>query len=189
MRSIKARSVGNLRPSAKPLLLMKIHLLFVAAVALSGCASPESGPRVALDSLATAGGGAAAYFAGNKDPALTTAGAVGGFVVSEALQSIARSGRGKAYNSGIEEGKAMGQEEILKGLWEESNGLPKNTRRNSLLAPALIVPTRIQNGARYDAHKADPSSLQAERILVPKVSTTNATSNAHYEKFQTTEEP
>ncbi len=145
---------------------------------------------MAIDSLATAGGGAAAYFAGDKDPAMTTAGAVGGFVVSEAFQAIAKSGRQKAFNSGIEEGTIIGQQQVLKGLWEESNGLPKNRRGNSrTLVPTLNVPARSQNGARYDPHTATPSSIHPEKIFVPTSSTTNATSNAHYETFQEQDQP
>ncbi len=164
------------------------HLpLLALSLALTGCAG--TGQRVAFDSLSTVGGGAAAYYAGDKDPALTTAGAVSGFVVSEALQSMAASGREKAYNSGIEEGKAIGQEEVLKGLWEESNGLPRRngSRVYQNLNPALNVPARIQNGVRYDAHSAEPSSIQPEKILVPAMTSTNAISNPHYETFQSTE--
>lgn len=165
---------------------MKISILFLSSILLlTGCASPETGQRVALDSLATTGGGAAAYFAGNHDPALTTAGAVGGFVVSEAFQAMARSGRQKAYNSGLEEGKAMGQEQIIKGLWEESNGLPKNNRRNyQTLSLVLSVPSRSQGSVIYDTHFAPSITPQPEKILIQDISATNHVSYPHYEKFQ-----
>ncbi len=150
---------------------------------VAGCAGqPGAGQRVALDSLATGVGGAAAYYGSGRDPALTTAGAVGGFVVSEAFQSMAKSGRQKAYNSGLEEGKALGQEQILKGLWEESNGLPKS--RSPLPVSPVLVPARIQNGVLYDAHSASPISVQPEKILIPSSSATNSTFNSHYEQFQ-----
>lgn len=156
---------------------------------LTGCSSVGSGQRVAIDSLATGVGGAAAYYGGGKDPALTTAGAVGGFVVSEAFQAMARSGRQKAYNSGIEEGKAMGQEQILKGLWEESNGLPRNNRNYQTLSPVLIVPAHEQNGVLYDTHTAEPAVLQPEKILVPLMASTNTMFNPHYEQFQNLKKP
>ncbi|MDD2709233.1 MAG: hypothetical protein PHV34_14700 [Verrucomicrobiae bacterium] len=177
---------------------MKYLLLLIPALFLAGCASSSgTGQRVALDTLATAGGGAAAYFAGGKDPALTTAGAVGGFVVSEAFQTMARSGRQKAYNSGVEEGKAIGQQQVLQGLWEESNGLPKNRRMEFF--PVLTVPVREQNGVRYDAHQAPGQTIRPEKILTNQpvmsqtsaagdpaaAAMTNQTNTLHYETFQT----
>lgn len=179
-------------------------VFYLIPLFLVGCAGqPGTSQRVALDTLATAGGGAAAYFGGGGDPALTTAGAVGGFVVSEAFQTMARSGREKAYNAGIEEGKAMGQEQILQGLWEESNGLPGNRRMNvqPALPPfrrVLTVPAREQNGVRYDAHRAPSRIMNPEKILTnqptitqagapgdPAVAVTHSTNQTHYEIFQT----
>jgi hypothetical protein len=163
---------------------MKMLSLIAVSFLLAGCAGqPGTGQRVALDTLATGGGGAAAYFAGGQDPALTTAGAVGGFVVSEAFQAIARSGRQKAYNSGIEEGKAIGQQQVLQGLWEESNGLPKS-RKKMDFQPVLVVPAREQNGVRYDAHTASGQSTTPEKILTNQPVTTNQTNHLHYEQFQ-----
>ena len=167
-----------------------ILLLVLTVVIFTGCAgSPGTGQRVALDTLATGGGGMAAYYASGKDPAVTTAGAVGGFVVSEAFQAMARNGRTKAYLSGIEEGKAIGQEEILHGLWEESNGLTNHNGVHAYqnLNPVLNVPTRIQNGVKYDSHAAGSETPQPEKILIPTVTTTNATFNTHYEEFQNRE--
>jgi hypothetical protein len=166
---------------------MKLLPILLVPIILAGCAGqPGTGQRVALDALATGGGGAAAYFAGGHDPALTTAGAVGGFVVSEGFQAIARSGRQKAYNSGIEEGKAIGQEQILRGIWEESNGLPKpgNAHRHQTLSPALNVPARIQNGVLYDAHSAPVKVVTPEKILTNQPMITNQTNRLHYETFQ-----
>ncbi|MDD2709092.1 MAG: hypothetical protein PHV34_13990 [Verrucomicrobiae bacterium] len=178
---------------------MKHLLLIISALFLAGCAgSSGTGQRVALDTLATAGGGIAAYFAGGKDPALTTAGAVGGFVVSEAFQTMARSGRQNAYHSGVEEGRAIGQQQVLQGLWEESNGLPRNRRMEFF--PVLTVPAREQNGVRYDAHQAPSQTIKPEKILTnqPAISktpasedpsaaaTTHQTNTLHYETFQTT---
>ena len=167
---------------------MKVIFTLLSFVILfTGCAgNPGTGQRVAIDSLATGGGGMAAYYASGKDPSVTTAGAVGGFVVSEAFQAMARNGRTKAYLSGIEEGKAIGQEEILHGLWEESNGLPPRNGRYTYqnLNPVLNVPARIQNGVKYDSHIAASVILQPEKILIPTVTTTNGTFNTHYEKFQ-----
>ena len=167
---------------------MKIifHLLpFV--LLLTGCAGPGTGQRVAFDALATGGGGMAAYYASGKDPAVTTAGAVGGFVVSEAFQAIARNGRTKAYLSGVEEGKAIGQEEILHGLWEESNGLPKSHQRNfNVLTPSLTVPAREQNGVKYDAHVATTIAVNPEKILIAPLTSTNLVTS-HYEEFQNLE--
>lgn len=164
---------------------MKPLILSIFAFALAGCGSPGTGQRVAFDSLGAVGGGSAAYFAGGKDPALTTAGAVGGFVVSEGIQAIAKSGRRKAFNSGIEEGKAIGQEQILKGLWEESNGL-SGKGGSFQRVPSVIVPAREQNGVLYDAHIAPvvvpPGS--PERIHVPAVSTGQGGLYPHYETFQ-----
>lgn len=155
----------------------------ILALFLAGCGSPGTGQRVAFDSLGVVGGGSAAYFAGGKDPALTTAGAVGGFVVSEALQTIAKSGRRKAFNSGVEEGKAIGQEQILHGLWEESNGL---RGKSGTSGQPLTVPAREQNGVLYDAHAA-PTVVPAgtpEKIRVPAVSTRQGALYPHYETFQ-----
>ncbi len=155
--------------------MKKILILFCLAVA--GCSSPGTGQRVGLDALATGGGGMAAYFAGNKDPALTTAGAVGGFVVSEALQVIAASGRKKAYRSGIEEGKAIGQEQILQGLWEQSNGL----RTAPPKSQTILMPARVQNGVLYDAVPMTIEDAQNSKVLIPAVETTEAAFPAHYE--------
>ena len=165
----------------KPLLLTASCSLLTLLV---GCGSPDGGQRVALDSLAVGTGGAAAWLGGNKDPALTTAGAVGGFVVSEAFQSMARSGRQKAYNSGVEEGRAIGQEQVLKGLWEESNGLPTNSRSPG---PLLTVPGRVQNGVLYDAHTVVPGTLP-ERVLIQPAGT-NAVPRPHYEILSPILEP
>jgi hypothetical protein len=161
---------------------MKKYLLPICLLTLfSGCATtPGTGQRVTIDSLATGVGGAAAYFGSEGDPALTTAGAVGGFVVSEAFQAMAHSGRRKAYNSGLEEGKAIGQEQVLKALWEESNGLPRNNKNYH----PLVVPFRVQNGVLYDAHVAPSETSRPERILIPGIINTNAVSNPHYEQFQ-----
>lgn len=161
----------------KPLLLLTVSCSLLTL--LVGCGSTDSGQRVALDSLAVDTGGAAAWFGGNKNPALTTAGAVGGFVVSEAFQSMARSGRQKAYHSGVEEGRAIGQEQVLKGLWEESNGLPRNPKSPR---PFLTVPARVQNGVLYDVHTVAPTS-SPERFLVQPPGT-NAMAHPHYETLQ-----
>ena len=166
---------------------MKNLILSIFVMTLVGCSSPGTGQRVAFDSLGAVGGGTAAYFAGGKDPALTTAGAVGGFVVSEGLQSIAKSGRQKAYNSGIEEGKAIGQEQVLKGLWEQSNGLPGKTGANyRTLTPTVTVPMREQNGVLYDAHAAPVvnPAVQNEKIHIPATSTKQGGLYPHYETFQ-----
>ncbi len=154
-------------------------------LALTGCGAPGTGQRVAFDSLGAAGGGAAAWFAGDGDPALTTAGAVGGFVVSEALQTIAKSGRQKAFNSGLVEGKAMGQEMILKGLWEESNGLPRKGRSAAPI-PRVTVPAREQHGVLYDAHSSSllTTGPQPEKLYVPAISTRQGGLRPHYETFQ-----
>lgn len=163
---------------------MNKHLLlssFCLLILFSGCASqPGAGQRVAIDSLATGVGGAAAYYGSSGDPALTTAGAVGGFVVSEAFQAMAHTGRRKAYNSGLEEGKAIGQEQVLKALWEESNGLPKNQKSYQ----TLVVPFRIQNGVQYDSHSAPSQIYRPEKIEVPGVTNSNTVSDPHYEQFQ-----
>lgn len=164
-----------------------IIFMIPLAILFTGCAGyPGTGQRVAFDALATGGGGMAAYYASGKDPAVTTAGAVGGFVVSEAFQAMARNGRHKAYLSGIEEGKAIGQGEILHGLWEESNGLPSHHggRAYQNLNPILNVPARIQNGVKYDPHAVKSTILQPEKILIPTLITTNATFDTHYEEFQ-----
>ncbi len=95
---------------------------------------------------------------------------------------MAKSGRQKAYQSGIEEGKAIGQEQILKGLWEESNGLPKG--KNRIPDSSVLVPSRVQNGVLYDAHSANPLQPPSEQILIPAQGDTNAMFNAHYEEFQ-----
>jgi hypothetical protein len=154
---------------------------FCLLTLFSGCASnPGTGQRVAIDSLATGVGGAAAYFGSEGDPALTTAGAVGGFVVSEAFQAMAYSGRRKAYNSGLEEGKAIGQEQVLKALWEESNGLPKNSKSYQ----SVVVPFRYQNGVQYDPHSAPPQVLRPEKIFIPGKTNATTISNPHYEQFQ-----
>jgi hypothetical protein len=158
---------------------------FFLLTLFSGCVSgPGTGQRVAIDSLATGVGGTAAYFGSEGDPALTTAGAVGGFVVSEAFQAMAHSGRRKAYNSGVEEGKAIGQEQVLKALWEESNGLPRNQKSYQ----PLLVPFRVQNGVRYDAHTAPPQSIRPERVFIPGITNADVTVDPHYEQFQK-EEP
>jgi hypothetical protein len=152
----------------------------------AGCSSaPGTGQRVTIDSLATGVGGTAAYFGGGKDPALTTAGAVGGFVVAEGFQAIARSGRQKAYNSGVEEGKAIGQEQILRGLWEQSNGLPKSgSHQYQTLTPSAVLPARTQNGVRYDAH----TPTHPERIYVPEQRGATSRQAPHYETVSTTDD-
>ena len=70
----------------------------------------------------------------------------------------------------------MGQEQVLKGLWEESNGLPRNPRSPR---PLLTVPARIQNGVLYDAHTV-ASAPSSERFLVQPPGT-NAMPRSHYE--------
>lgn len=161
-------------------------LCALLAAVLTGCAGdPGTGQRVAFDSLATGAGGYAAYEASGHDPALTTAGAVGGFVVSEMAQAIAKSGRHKAFNSGVEEGRALEQQEVLQDFWEKSNGLPKvgsHTYQN--LSPALVVPARVQNGVIYDAHVAPPVTNEPEKVLIR--GTKNSPFQDHYETFQTT---
>ena len=94
---------------------LSILAVTLGALVLAGCATQSgTGQRIAIDSLATGIGGASAYLGSNGDPALTTAGAVGGFVVSEAFQSMARSGRDKAYQSGIEIGRASCRERVCQ---------------------------------------------------------------------------
>lgn len=152
-----------------------------AAVLFSGCASQsQTGQRVMFDSLGTGAGGTAAYFGSNGDPALTTAGALSGFALSEALQSMAQSGRKKAFLSGIEEGKAIGQEQILQGLWEESNGLNKSKLPSSI----LMIPSREQNGVLYDKHYLNPNSAPLEKFKIPTLSSGNAGYESHYETVQ-----
>lgn len=170
---------------------MKIHIICgtIAMTLLTGCGSPGAGQRVTLDTLATGGGGAAAYYASGKDPAITTAGAVGGFVVSEGLQSMAATGRKKSYNTGLEEGRAIGQQQVLQGLWEQSNGLPPkslNTMRYSTVRK-VQVPSRVQNGVIYDEHVTTSEvdgSNKREKILTNQPSNSESSTPPHYEYFQ-----
>lgn len=159
---------------------MKKIFVSIFCLAVTGCSSPGTGQRVGLDALATGGGGMAAYYASGKDPAVTTAGAVGGFVVSEALQSIAASGRKKAYKSGIEEGKAIGQEQILQGLWEQSNGLRTGVQKSQ--TTKILLPARVQNGVRYDAVPMTSEDTRNSKLLIPSVETSEAAFPAHYER-------
>ncbi len=157
---------------------MKKILVLIFCIATAGCSSPGTGQRVSLDALATGGGGMAAYFAGNKDPALTTAGAVGGFVVSEMLQSMAATGRKKAYKSGIEEGKAIGQEQILQGLWEQSNSLKTGPPKSQ----TILLPARNQNGVRYDAVPMTIEDARNSKVWIPDLNSNETSFPAHYEK-------
>lgn len=155
-------------------------LSLMSVVFVIGCtSSPEVGQRVALDSLSMGVGGAAGYFGSDHDPMLTAASSIGALALSEGLQAMARTGREKAKQLGIEEGIAIGQGRILEGLWEQSNGLPKNSPANSPYN--VVVPPRFQNGVLYDSHWAPSVAPLPEKILSP-ATTTN--SNPHYETFQ-----
>lgn len=148
---------------------------------LTGCATQnQTSQRVGLDSLGTGIGGSAAYFGSNGNPAITTAGAVTGFALSEALQSIARTGREKAYSAGMEEGKAIGQEQILQGLWDQSNGLNKAV----LPGTSLLIPSRQQNGVLYDKHFLNLNALPLEKFKIPTLLSSNAVYESHYETIQ-----
>lgn len=182
------RAIFRSKPTHNPFFTLPAIAAAICTtlLAVTGCSSaPGTGQRVAIDTLATGVGGTAAYFGGGKDPALTTAGAVGGFVVSEGFQAIAKSGRQKAYASGLEEGKAIGQTQILQGLWEQSNGLPKSgTHQHQTLTPSAVLPARTQNGVRYDSHTPD----QSERIHVPEQSNATSRHAPHYETVSTTDD-
>jgi hypothetical protein len=157
-----------------------LQALVVCTLGLSGCVSTGTGQRVLFDSLGTGAGGAAAYFASDGDPALTTAGAVSGFVVTEALQAMARATQRKSDRQLIKEGIAIGQERILKRLHEESNGLPRNP---TTYTQPLIIPERTQNGVKYDIHEVPLYSPYPEKLLIPGMGKSGLY-KPHYERAQ-----
>ncbi|MDD2710106.1 MAG: hypothetical protein PHV34_19150 [Verrucomicrobiae bacterium] len=158
---------------------LRLSAFFLTIIFFAGCADSGTGQRVTIDAMSAGVGGTAAYFGGGKDPALTTAGAVGGFVVAEGFQAMAKSGRKKAYNSGLQEGIAVGEQRVLQGLWEQSNGLPnKKTRQYQTLAPTVTVPAKTQNGVYYDSHT--PSDA-GEKLCVPAKGSESNKQTPHYE--------